>query len=96
MYLLPQYYPLGSWISYSTGLVSGTYTKVRAVTAIGDSIFIGTDSGVYELHGSSWDQKNNGLTNTNITALKSVDGYLIAGHVKVQQGIYISSDTAKT
>jgi ligand-binding sensor domain-containing protein len=97
VYLLPQFYPLSSWIPYSTGLASGEYTKVRAMLYANGEIFAGTDNGVYILNGSTWVQKNSGLTNTNITALKSVDGYLIAGTSQGSVGgIYISSDTAKT
>jgi hypothetical protein len=97
VYLLPQFYPLSSWIPYSTGLASGEFTKVRALVYANGAIFAGTDNGVYVLNGTTWVQKNSGLTNTNITALKSVDGYLIAGTSQGSVGgIYISSDTAKT
>jgi hypothetical protein len=97
VYVLPQFYPLGSWVSISTGFASGAYTKVRALLSANGEIFAGTDNGVYIQNGSSWGQMNNGLTNTNITALKSVNGYLIAGTSQGSVGgVYISSDTAKT
>jgi hypothetical protein len=97
VYLLPQYYPLGSWISYSTGLASGAYTKVRALLSANGEIFAGTDNGVYILNGSTWIQMNNGLTNTNVTALKSTGGYLFAGtsHGSTD-GVFVSADTGKT
>jgi hypothetical protein len=97
VYLLPQYYPLGSWISYSTGLASGAYTKVRALLSANGEIFAGTDNGVYILNGSTWIQMNNGLTNTNVTALKSTGGFLFAGtsHGSTD-GVFVSADTGKT
>jgi hypothetical protein len=96
VYLLPEYYPLSYWNPYSTGLASGDYTKVRAMLSAGGEIFAGTDNGVYILNGSSWAQRSNGLSSTNVTALKSVDGYLIAGISQGSEGIYISADTGKT
>jgi ligand-binding sensor domain-containing protein len=96
MYLLPQYYPLSSWIPFNSGLPSAE-TKVRALLYANGEIFAGTESGVYILNGSTWDQMNNGLTNTNVTALKSTGGYLIAGTSQGSVGgVYISSDTGKT
>jgi hypothetical protein len=97
VYLLTQYYPLGTWIPYSSGLASGAYTKVRdMVSALGE-IFAGTDNGVYILNGSAWVPMNNGLTNTNVTALRSTGGYLFAGtsHGSTD-GVFVSADTGKT
>jgi hypothetical protein len=99
VYVLPQYYPLGSWIPINTGLPS-VETKVRVLLNANGEIFAGTNGGIYILTGSlsyTWVQMNNGLTNTNVTALKSVDGYLIAGTSSGSVGgIYISADTGKT
>ncbi|MCK7521720.1 MAG: hypothetical protein MZV64_30560 [Ignavibacteriales bacterium] len=79
VYLLPQYYPLSMWIPINTGLPSAEI-KVRAIIEKDGEIYAGTNGGVYQLNGSSWDQKNTGLTNTNVTALTSMAGYLFAGH----------------
>ena len=60
-------------------------------------IIAGTNDGVYILNGYTWIQMNNGLTNTYVTAVKSVDGYLIAGTSQGSiGGVYISSDTVNT
>jgi hypothetical protein len=91
-YLLPQYYPLSSWIAINTGLPSSE-TKVRALIEKDGEIFAGTNSGVFQLSGFNWDEKNTGLSNTNITALASINGYLIAGTSQGSVGgVYISSD----
>ena len=92
VYLLPQYYPLSSWIAINSGLPSAE-TKVRAIIEKDGEIFAGTNGGVYQLNGSSWDQKNTGLTNTNVTAITSISGYLFAGTSQGSVGgVYISSD----
>lgn len=92
VYLLPQYYPLSTWIPINTGLPSSE-TKVRAIIEKDGEVFAGTNGGVYNLNGSSWDEKNFGLTNTNITALASLGGFLFAGTSQGSVGgIYISSD----
>jgi Secretion system C-terminal sorting domain len=92
VYLLPQYYPLSSWIAINSGLPSAE-TKVRAIIEKDGEIFAGTNGGVYQLNGSSWDQKNSGLTNTNVTAITSIGGYLFAGTSQGSVGgVYISSD----
>jgi hypothetical protein len=91
-YLLPQFYPLSSWIAINSGLPSAE-TKVRAMIEKDGEIFAGTNGGVYQLNGSSWDEKNTGLTNTNVTALTSFGGYLFAGTSQGSVGgVYISSD----
>ncbi len=92
VYLLPQYYPLSTWIPINTGLPSSE-TKVRALIENNGEVFAGTNSGVFKLNGSSWDEKNFGLTNTNITSLASFGGYLFAGTSQGSiGGVYISSD----
>ena len=92
VYLLPQYYPLSSWTPINTGLPSAE-TKVRAIIEKDGEIFAGTNSGVFQLNGFNWDAKNTGLTNTNITALNTIDSILIAGTSQGSVGgIYISSD----
>lgn len=92
VYLLPQYYPLSTWIPINTGLPSSE-TKVRAIVENNGEVFVGTNSGVFQLNGFSWDEKNSGLTNTNVTALTSFGGYLFAGTSQGSVGgIYISSD----
>jgi hypothetical protein len=92
MRLLDQFYPLTSWIAFSDGLPS-VETKVRVVMAKDGEIYAGTDGGVFKLNGSTWNEKNNGLTFTNVTALASTGGYLIAGTANgTGEGIYISSD----
>jgi hypothetical protein len=91
-FLLPQYYPLSSWISVNSGLPS-VETKVRSIIEKDGEIFAGTNGGVFQLNGFSWDEKNSGLTNTNVTALSSTNGYLIAGTSQGSiGGVYISSD----
>jgi hypothetical protein len=97
VYLLPQYYPLSTWIPYSNGMASGEYTKVRVIIKKDGDIWAGTDSGVYELNGSTWVQKNNGLTLTNVTALKGIDGYLFAGTRQGSaEGVYVSADSGQS
>lgn len=92
VYLLPQYYPLSTWIPINTGLPSAE-TKVRAIVEKDGEIFAGTNGGVYQLNGFDWIQKNTGLTNTNITALTSFGGFLFAGTGQGSVGgIYISAD----
>lgn len=92
VYLLPQYYPLSSWIAINTGLPSSE-TKVRAIVEKDGEIFAGTNGGVYQLNGYDWVQKNTGLTNTNVTALTSISGDLFAGTSQGSVGgVYISSD----
>jgi hypothetical protein len=92
VYLLPQYYPLSTWIPINTGMPSSE-TKVRAIVENNGEVFVGTNSGVFQLNGFSWDEKNSGLTNTNVTALTSFGGYLFAGTSQGSVGgIYISSD----
>ena len=91
-YLLPQYYPLSTWVPINTGLPSAE-TKVRVIIEKDGEIFAGTNSGVYHRSGTSWDDKNFGLTNTNVTALTSIGGYLFAGTSQGSVGgVYISSD----
>ncbi|HEY6436484.1 MAG TPA: hypothetical protein VIY47_07835, partial [Ignavibacteriaceae bacterium] len=77
-FVLPQYYPLSLWIPINTGLPSSE-TKVRAIIENNGEIFAGTNSGVFQLNGFSWVEKNTGLTNLNVTALRSINGLLIAG-----------------
>lgn len=92
VYLLPQYYPLSTWIPINTGLPSAE-TKVRAIVEIDGEIFAGTNSGVFQLSGYDWVERNSGLTNLNVTALISVGGYLFAGTSQGSVGgVYISSD----
>ncbi len=92
VYVLPQYYPLDTWIPRNTGLPSPE-TKVRALIENNGEVFAGTNSGVFQLNGSSWDEKNFGLSNTNVMALKSIDTFLIAGTSQGSAGgVYISSD----
>ncbi len=91
-YLLPQYYPLSTWIPINDGLPS-VETKVRVIIEKDGEIFAGTNAGVYHRSGTSWDEKNFGLTNTNVTALASIGGYLIAGTSQgTVGGVYLSSD----
>ncbi len=92
VYLLPQYYPLSTWIPINTGLPSSE-TKVRTLVENNGEVFAGTNSGVFQLSGSSWDDKSFGLTNTNVTALTSLGGNLFAGTSQGSVGgVYISSD----
>ncbi len=92
VYLLPQYYPLSSWIAINTGLPSSE-TKVRAFVEKDGEIFAGTNGGVFQMNGYDWVQKNTGLTNTNVTALARIGGYLFAGTSQGSiGGVYISSD----
>ncbi|MFZ1517248.1 MAG: T9SS type A sorting domain-containing protein [Ignavibacteriaceae bacterium] len=92
VYLLPQFYPLSSWVSINTGLPSSE-TKVRAIIENNGEIFAGTNSGVFQLNGYDWVERNTGLTNLNVTALASADGYLFAGTSQGSiGGVYISSD----
>lgn len=96
VYLLPQYYPLSTWIPINNGLPSSE-TKVRALVENNGEVFAGTNSGVFQLSGSSWDEKSFGLTNTNVTALTSLGGYLFAGTSQGSVGgIYISSDNGNS
>jgi len=93
IYLLPQYYPLSTWIPWHTGLVSGEFTPVRAMLERNGDIFAGANSGVYKRNGNTWVPKNNGLTNTNVGVLQSAGGYLIAGTSQGSTGgVYISTD----
>jgi hypothetical protein len=92
VYLLPQYYPLSSWIAINTGLPSSE-TKVRSIIEYNGEIFAGTNGGVYQLSGYDWIQRSTGLTNTNVTALASNSTYLIAGTSQGSVGgVYLSSD----
>jgi hypothetical protein len=92
VYLLPQYYPLSTWIPTNNGLPSSE-TKVRALVEKDGEVFAGTNSGVYQLNGFNWDEKNTGLTNTNVTVIASVGIYLYAGTSQGSVGgIYRSSD----
>ena len=92
IYLLTEYYPLQNWIPYNDGLPSAEI-KVRVVMEKDGGIFIGTESGVYKLNGSTWIPKNTGLLNTNVEALVSSGGYLFAGTSQGSVGgVYISSD----
>jgi hypothetical protein len=96
IYLLPHYYPLSVWIPYHSGLTSGEFTVVRVLLGAHGDVFAGTNSGVYKRNGSTWVQKNNGLTNTNVTALKSTGAYLVAGTRQgTTGGVYISSDNGE-
>jgi hypothetical protein len=92
VYLLPQYYPLSTWIPINAGLPSSE-TKARSLIEKDGEIFAGTNSGVFQLSGFDWVEKNSGLTNLNVTALISVGGYLFAGTSQGSVGgVYISSD----
>ncbi len=92
VYLLPQFYPLSTWIPINTGLPSAE-TKVRAIVENNGEVFAGTNSGVFKLNGFNWDEKNFGLTNSNVISLKSFGGYLFAGTSQGSVGgIYISID----
>jgi hypothetical protein len=92
VYLLPQYYPLSTWIPINTGLPSAE-TKVRALVENNGEIFAGTNSGIYQLSGIDWVEKNTGLTNTNVTALASINGILLVGTSQGSVGgVYISTD----
>ena len=92
VFLLPQFYPLSTWVPINNGLPSAE-TKVRVIIEKDGEIFAGTNSGVYHRSGSSWDEKNFGLTNTNVTAITSISGYLFAGTSQGSVGgLYISSD----
>ena len=92
VYLLPQYYPISNWIPINTGLPSSE-TKVRSLIEKDGEVFAGTNSGVFLRNGSSWDEKNIGLSNTNVTTLNSIDTILIAGTSQGSTGgVYISSD----
>jgi len=92
VHLLPQYYPLSTWIAINTGLPSAE-TKVRAIVEKDGEIFVGTNGGVFQMNGYDWIQKNTGLTNTNVTALASIGGFLFAGTSQGSVGgVYISSD----
>jgi ligand-binding sensor domain-containing protein len=92
VYLLPQYYPLSSWIVINTGLPSSE-TKVRSIIEHNGEIFAGTNSGVFQLNGFSWEAINSGLTNLNVLTLASNSMYLIAGTSQGSVGgVYLSSD----
>ena len=96
IYLLPQYYPLSTWIPLHNGLASGEFTVVRAMLERNGDIFAGTNSGVYK-RGLDWVQKNTGLTNTNVTTLTSEGIYLVAGTSQGSVGgVYLSSDNGET
>ena len=92
VYLLNQYYPFSTWIPINDGLPSAE-TKVRALFEKDGEIFAGTNSGVFQLNGFNWVEKNTGLTNTNVKALASTGGYLFAGTSQgTVEGVHISSD----
>ncbi len=96
VYLLPQYYPLSLWIAINTGLPSSE-TKVRSIIEHNGEIFAGTNSGVFQLNGFSWDEKNTGLTNLNVLTLARNSSYLIAGTSQGSVGgVYLSSDNGAT
>ena len=92
VYLLNQYYPPSTWIPINDGLPSAE-TKVRSLFEKDGEIFAGTNSGVFQLNGFNWVEKNTGLTNTNVKALASIGGYLFAGTSQgTVEGVHISSD----
>jgi len=92
VYLLPHYYPLSTWVPINAGLPSAE-TKVRVFVEKDGEVFAGTNGGVFQMNGYDWVQKNTGLTNTNVTALASIGGFLFAGTSQGSiGGVYISSD----
>jgi len=69
-------------------------TDVRCITAIQDTLFIGTNgSGIYKSidQGANWVAMNNGLTSTNFRAIESKGNVLFAGG-QIGTGVYRSSD----
>lgn len=93
VYHLPQFYPLSTWIPWHSGLASGEFTAVRFLLEKDGEIFAGANGGVYKLNVTTWVPKNSGLTNTNVTALGSTGGYLIAGTSQGSVGgVYISTN----
>lgn len=50
---------------------------------IDGEIFAGTNSGVFQLSGYDWVERNGGLTNLNVTALISVGDICLLVHLKV-------------
>lgn len=93
IFLLPQFYPLSTWIPWNNGLASGEFTMVRAMLERNGDIFAGATSGVYKRNGTTWVPKNTGLTNTNVGVLQSAGAYLIAGTSQGSTGgVYISTD----
>jgi hypothetical protein len=95
VFLLPQYYPLSSWIPLYNGLPSGEFTPVRAMLERNGEIFAGANGGVYKW-GTTWVPKNAGLTNTNVTVLANAGNYMIAGTSQGSiGGVYLSSDNGE-
>jgi hypothetical protein len=93
IFLLPQFYPLSTWIPWNDGLASGEFTPVRAMLERNGDIFAGANSGVYKRNGTTWLPKNTGLTNTNVGVLQSAGAYLIAGTSQGSTGgVYISTN----
>ena len=59
-----------SWASLNDGAL--TNRKIRAITAIGNTVFVGTDSGLYRRSSDGWEQLPVGETE-NIRALASAE-----------------------
>ncbi len=93
MYILKGGPPNEYWDRINNGLYSGDFTIVRKVIEFNGDVFIGTNSGVYKRTSSGWIEKNDGLTNTNVTALGGSGSFLYAGtNTSSTEGVYISSD----
>ena len=77
-----------SWTSVSNEGLTGK--KIQAITAIENSLFVGTDNGLYRRHLEGWEQVRVGEVSKNIRALASAEHRLYAavgGAVKKNQGI---------
>ncbi len=67
-----------SWVSVTSDLAG---RKVRALTAVGNTVFVGTDAGLYRLDSDSWRQLPVNGETANIRALVSSEHrlYVIVG-----------------
>ena len=77
------------WTSLKDGDLADR--KIRAITAIGNTLFVGTDSGLYRLNSGGWKQLPVG-EDENIRALASDDHrlYVVVGEADKRQSIKIS------
>ena len=85
-----------SWTSLSNEELVGK--KIQAITAIENSVFVGTDNGLYRRHLQGWEQVRVGEVSKNIRALASADHRLYAavgGAVKNQEVSSIMSIRTK-
>ena len=71
-----------SWTSVNTEALTGK--KIQAITAIENSLFVGTDSGLYRRHSEGWEQVLVGEVSKNIRAVASAEHRL---YVAVGSGV---------